>query len=282
MPKLISYSVKRWVLFFLGIFAVLALLAPRKTAPMVLRLQGHAMGCSWTLLCRDATVKSESLQSEIHAELEHWEQVMSQWRANSDLSRYNRGEPASEDLATVLHMAESVRDESDGAFDERCLEAVHRAGFGPAGHGVDLSGIGKGFAVDRIAALLRKHGVRDFLFQLAGETIAGDEMWEVALEHPDPTSSTRSQVIRLQRQAMATSGNYRQFQPPADAGAAVRSHIIDPRTGAPVMRKFSSVTVIADQAATADAWATALFVLGPDHLQPAAVQKVIWQGEDPR
>jgi hypothetical protein len=48
-----------------------------------------------------------------------------------------------------------------------------------------------------------------------------------------------------------------------------------------VLRKFCSVAVIADQAATADAWATALFVLGPDQPQPAAVQKVIWQfGED--
>jgi thiamine biosynthesis lipoprotein len=83
--------------------------------------------------------------------------------------------------------------------------------------------------------------------------------------------------MRLQRQAMATSGNYRQFQPTTNADAAVISHIIDPRTGSPVMRTFSSVTVIAEQAATADAWATTLFVLGPGHHQPAAVQKVIWQ-----
>jgi thiamine biosynthesis lipoprotein len=121
--------------------------------------------------------------------------------------------------------------------------------------------------------------VNDFLFQLAGETIAGDGAWEVALEHPDPATSTRSQVVRLQRQAMATSGNYRQFQSTtnADADAEVISHIIDPRTGSPVLRKFCSVTVIADEAATADAWATALFVLGPEQKMPFAIKKVIWQ-----
>lgn len=268
---------KRLVLLFLGIFTVLALLAPRKGLPTVQRLNGQAMGCSWTLLWRDAEVDPRNLEAEIAADLEHWEQVMSTWRENSDLCRYNRGETVSDDLAKVLRAAEVVRQESGGAFDERCLEMVHRAGFGPVGRGIDLSAIGKGYAVDRIADLLRKRGVNDFLFQLAGETIAGDGAWEVALEHPDPATSTRSQVVRLQRQAMATSGNYRQFQPTTNADAAVISHIIDPRTGSPVMRTFSSVTVIAEQAATADAWATALFVLGPDQTQPAAVQKVIWQ-----
>jgi thiamine biosynthesis lipoprotein len=272
-----SYHLKRLVLLFLGIFAVLALLAPHKNAPVVQRLSGQAMGCSWTLLWRDAEVVPHDLQAEIAAELERWEQVMSTWREDSDLCRYNRGDPASNDLAKVLRAAEIVRKESGAAFDERCLEMVHRAGFGPQGQGIDLSAIGKGFAVDRVAELLRKRGVNDFLFQLAGETMAGDGAWEVALEHPDPATSWRSQVVRLQRQAMATSGNYRQFQPTTNANAPIVSHIIDPRTGAPVMRTFSSVTVIAEQAATADAWATALFVLGPGHPQPAAVQKVIWQ-----
>lgn len=256
---------------------MLALLAPQKNAPVVQRLSGQAMGCSWTLLWRDGEADPHNLQAEIAAELEHWEQVMSTWRVDSDLCRYNRGEPASDDLAKVLRAAEVVRRESGGAFNERCWEMVHRAGFGPAGQGIDLSAIGKGFAVDRIADLLRKRAVNDFLFQLAGETIAGDGPWEVALEYPDPATSTRSQVVRLQRQAMATSGNYRQFQPTTNANVAVVSHIIDPRTGSPVMRTFSSVTVIADQAATADAWATALFVAGPEQKQPTAVSRVIWQ-----
>lgn len=260
---------------------MLALLAPRKSTPSVQRLHGQAMGCSWTLLWRNVEVDPHDLQAEIAVELEHWERVMSTWREDSDLCRYNRGEPASDDLEKVLRAAEVVRQESGGAFDERCLEMVHRAGFGPVGCGIDLSAIGKGYAVDRMADLLRKRGVNDFLFQLAGETIAGDGAWDVALEHPDPATSTRSQLVRLQRQAMATSGNYRQFQSTtnadADADAEVISHIIDARTGSPVLRKFCSVTVIADEAATADAWATALFVLGPEQKQPAAVKKVIWQ-----
>ncbi|MFM2171804.1 MAG: hypothetical protein RI957_2033, partial [Verrucomicrobiota bacterium] len=221
---------------------------------------------------RDARVETSVLTKEIQQILDHWEGVMSTWRENSDLSRHNRGEAATADLQRVLDLAEQIRLDSKGYFDARVLHAVHRAGFAPAGQGIDLSGIGKGFAVDRVAERLRALGVNDFLFQLAGETIAGDHAWEVGVESPDPIARRVTKKIRLQQQALATSGNYRQFRNSAEG---IVSHIIDPRTGLPVIRGFSAVTVVARDAATADAWATALFVSGEQ--QGPEGTEVFWQ-----
>jgi thiamine biosynthesis lipoprotein len=255
-----------------GFLAITAWLFWRGKTPDTLRCEGQAMGCSWTLLYRQKNHDPSILTREIQQVLDHWENVMSTWKENSDLSRHNRGEKASADLQRVLDLAEQMRVDSRGAFDARLLDAVHRARFAPAGKGIDLSGIGKGFAVDRVAEMLRARGINDFLFQLAGETIAGDRVWEVGVEAPDPASRRVTKTIWLQNQAMATSGNYRQFRH-SDQG--VQSHIIDPRTGRPVIRGFSAVTVIAHDAATADAWATALFVNGA-RSGPSDTQ-VFWQ-----
>jgi FAD:protein FMN transferase len=229
-------------------------------------MTGHAMGTTWTLAWRgDAPPK---LRHEVAAVLEHWEQVLSQWRADSDLSRFNRGEAASADLTKVIRLAEAVREASDGAFDHRILEQVHAAGHGPPGKGIDLSGIGKGFAVDRVGERLRQLGVSDFIFELGGEIIAGEGGWSVDIERPVSNSRETARRIILRNRALATSGNYHQ-----------PGHIIDPETGNPVKRPPSSVSVTAADCATADAWATALFVLGPDFKEIPAGIGVTWQFE---
>jgi len=230
------------------------------------------MGCQWTLLTRETIVAESSLHGEVARVLEHWEQVMSSWRSDSDLQRFQRGMAATEDLQRVLDLAATLRRQTGGAFDERVGAAVQRAGFAPSGCDIDLSAIGKGFAVDRVAERLRELGYRDFLFQLAGETIAGDVAWQVALESPDPTTRKISQRVTLCRQALATSGNYRQFV--RGKNGEIVSHLIDPATGEPVIRDWSAVTVIAADAAAADAWATACFVSGKT--QAGKGMRVIW------
>jgi thiamine biosynthesis lipoprotein ApbE len=100
---------------------------------------GRAMGTTWTLAWRGNA--PQNLRSEVAAVLENWEQVMSQWRTDSDLSRFNRGEPASTDLTKVIRLAETARQASGGAFDHRILKQVHAAGYGPPGTGMDLSAI---------------------------------------------------------------------------------------------------------------------------------------------
>jgi len=235
-------------------------------------VDGQSMGTTWKLAWRgtcDAHVRREVTQV-----LDHWEQVLSQWRETSDLSRFNRGEAPSEDLGRVIELAEQVRLASGGAFDHRILPAVHRAGFGPAGQGIDLSAIGKGFAVDRVGERLRQLGCNDFIFELGGEVLTGDSAWSVEIETPRPNPSSPRHPVTLRKRALATSGNYRQFVP---QGELLKSHIIDPRSGAPVMRPPAAVSVFAADCATADAWATALFVLGPEFTDVPEGLQVYWQ-----
>jgi FAD:protein FMN transferase len=236
-------------------------------------LTGEAMGTTWKLAWRGAT--SPGLEKEVTKTLAKWEGVMSQWKPDSDLSRFNRGQPASPELQSVIDLAENIREASGGAFDHRLLKETGEAGFGPGGNGIDLSAIGKGFAVDRVGESLRERGVTDFVFELGGEILAGDGEWEVAIEKPDPATQETALTVLLKNRALATSGNYRLFQP-ADGGLA--SHIIDPRTRKPVIRPPSSVSVMAKDCATADAWATAFFILDPDVAIPDGIE-VIWNAE---
>ena len=256
--------------------AVLLAIVVRRSAPASppRELRGSAMGCGWTLAWRGDAARPDFLETEVSAVLEHWEQVLSQWRAQSDLSRFNRGEPPGADLARVLTAADRIKTASGGAFDHHLLEQVHAAGFGPAGKGVDLSSIGKGFAADRVGERLRELGVHDFIFNLAGEALAGDGGWEIAIERPEPAGIVIAETVTLRNQAIATSGNYRQFQQTAEG---IKSHIIDPKTGLPVVRPPSSVTVIAGDCATASSWATALFVMGPESKKAPSDLKVRWQ-----
>jgi thiamine biosynthesis lipoprotein len=256
---------KRAVMFCLAAaaFVITLMLKNRDFQPRS-PMTGRAMGTSWTLEWRgDAP---SNVHHEVAGVLEHWEQVMSQWRKDSDLSRFNRGEPASADLQRVMELAEKMKSSSGGAFDHHILAKVHAAGYGPPGNGIDLSAIGKGFAIDRVGEFLRQIGVRDFVFELGGEVIAGEGDWSVIIERPLPNSLDAARTVILRGRALATSGNYHQ-----------PGHIIDPRTGLPVNRPASSVSVLAADCATADAWATALFVLGPDfHDTPPEIE-VTWQ-----
>jgi len=225
------------------------------------------MGTTWALAWRGAS--APGTEKAIAETILKWENVLSQWKPESDLSRINAGEPRSEDLERVIALAEEIHTSSAGAFDYRLLKETNAAGFGPEGTGLDLSGIGKGFAVDRVGERLRELGITDFIFELGGEVLAGDGEWEVGIEKPDPTGRSLSRTVKLNNRALATSGNYRLFKP---APGGLASHIIDPATGKPLIRQPSSVTVIAKDCATADAWATALFVLGSDAPAPGGVE----------
>lgn len=239
-------------------------------------INGRAMGCDWKLVT-DEKVNRAEIQTLIADVLEHWEQVLSTWRANSDLSRHNRGEAASAELREVLDLAEQLRKDSGGAFDHRMLGNLTSAGFGPGGNGIDLSSIGKGYAVDRVSMMLDGLGIKRHVFSLAGEVRAGAGSWPVEIESPDPSAGINGETIHLNGRAMATSGNYRQWNRQRD-GKLV-SHILDPATGKPTLRPPCSVTVIGPDAARASGWATALFVLGPDRnpVKSSDKYQVIWK-----
>ena len=130
---------------------------------------------------------------------------------------------------------------------------------------VDLSAVAKGYGVDRVAAALEAAGYTDFLVEVGGEVRAAGERpgggpWRLAIERPEPDGRAVHGVVGLADRALATSGDYRAFY---EAGGERLTHVIDPRSGRPVQHGLASVSVVHARAAVADAWATALMVLGP-------------------
>lgn len=130
---------------------------------------------------------------------------------------------------------------------------------------VDLCGIAKGYAVDRMAAVVQQYGVQHALVALDGELRAvggqaGGTPWAVALERPEAGRREVHGVIELQDLAVATSGDYRRY---LEVGGVRVAHTMDARRAAPVRNEVASVTVLARSCMHADAWATALLVAGP-------------------
>ena len=130
---------------------------------------------------------------------------------------------------------------------------------------IDLSAIAKGFAVDRVASFLVDENIGDFLVEVGGEVIVRgrkpDGPWKIGVEKPEDTRRTVSAVIELHNQALATSGDYRNFR---IIDGQRYSHTIDPATCRPVKNRIASSSVLASDCLTADAMATALMVMGVD------------------
>ena len=131
--------------------------------------------------------------------------------------------------------------------------------------GLDLSGIAKGHAVDRVSGLLDAEGHGSHLVEIGGEIRARGAKpdgtpWRVAIERPGGGRDA-FRVIELADRAVATSGDYRHY---FESGGRRYSHAIDPRTGRPVTHALASVSVVARSTMAADALSTALMILGPD------------------
>ncbi|RXF75581.1 FAD:protein FMN transferase [Hansschlegelia zhihuaiae] len=129
---------------------------------------------------------------------------------------------------------------------------------------LDLNGIAKGYGVDRLAETLGGFGVGSALVGIDGEMRAlglrsDREPWAIAVEAPDPMRRAPNSILTLQDAAVATSGDYRHW---IEMQGRRLSHTMDPKRGAPLVTSPASVTVVARTCAEADAWATALMVLG--------------------
>jgi thiamine biosynthesis lipoprotein len=256
------------------------------------------MGTGWSVQAvAPRAGPPEGMETGIAATLDAVIAQMSNWEADSDISRFNRSPPGQwqmlpDAFATVLRAGLDVARGSDGAFDPAIGGLVDRWGVGPAGYRMpptaaapiegwraiemdgararrtadvtlDFSGIAKGFAVDAVARYLDAAGVRNSLVEIGGELrgtgIRPDgQPWWVDLETPPglPLPTSRVALCGI---SVATSGDYRRF---VENEGQRYAHSIDPRTGAPVCNGVTSVSVLHDSAMLADAWATALMVLG--------------------
>ncbi|MFN3846630.1 MAG: FAD:protein FMN transferase [Paracoccaceae bacterium] len=229
---------------------------------------------------------------------------MSTWTPDSDLMRFNAAPldtwiPLPAALFEVLDAGLQISAATDGAFEMNVGDAVHAWGFGAAGldlaairaassqprvpavtalqldpdHSaarkraplsLDLSGIAKGYGVDRLADALTAQGIDHALCSIDGEVraLSGQRdgtPWSVAIEAPDTQDRRALSVLGLADKAVATSGDYRHF---VTVKGTRLAHTIDPRRGAPLLNAPASVTVLADRCMPADAMATALMVMG--------------------
>lgn len=141
----------------------------------------------------------------------------------------------------------------------------HTVRFARPGVNIDPGGIGKGYAVDRMADILKQDGVKSALVSGASSSIyaigapPGEQGWKISIKNPRDTSKTAA-AVWLKDQSLSTSGNYEKF---FYADGKMWSHIMDPRTGYPSMGTLS-VSIISPRTIDSEAWAKPYYILGRD------------------
>ncbi|WP_269391280.1 FAD:protein FMN transferase [Hoeflea alexandrii] len=251
---------------------------------------GPAFGSTWRAVLPDES-RSAAVLKLVASVVAEINQAMSPYQQQSELSAFNRAETldwqgCSRPLANVAAHALEMSRFTDGAFDPTIGPLVNRFGFGPI-HGdrvhpedlsvsasglrkrvpgltLDLCGIAKGYALDRIIEGLPAAGVETALFELGGEVRTlghhpDGRSWQVGIERPDAEPGVMERIVAPGPLALATSGTGRQN---ISLGGGGVSHLIDPRSGRPVDALPASVSVLDSAAMRADALATALMVMG--------------------
>ena len=215
-------------------------------APGLRRVE-HVMGMPVVVEVRDDGARADDLD-RLFDWLRFVDATFSTYKPDSDISRLNRGELAPSDthpsVREVLERCDELRLATEGYFDPRavCRDVI------------DPSGLVKGWAVDRAAELLDEAGLRNYAVNVAGDMVlrgraVPEASWRVGILHPLEPGKVAA-VVEARDLAVATSGAY-----------ARGEHVVDPHTRrAPA--GVLSVTITGPELATADAYATAAFVMG--------------------
>lgn len=219
----------------------------------------------------------------------------------------------SAELMKVLSVSQDISAKSEGSFDITLGNLVNLWSFGPeqrphtipaqeeldsrlalAGYPglelnseenkarrsrdffIDLSGVAKGYAVDEVGRYLQSQGLNNFLVNIGGELLAigkrdVDQPWRIGIELPHSGVQVAHHIISVEGMSVATSGDYRNY---FEEDGQRFSHTIDPKTGWPIDHRVASVTVLSPSNADADAWATAMMVMGTEGLALAEAQEL--------
>lgn len=250
----------------------------------------------------------QAVVDEVDAQMSTWKSESDLMAVNSAPVGVWISVPAQ--LQAVLELGLEIGRESDGAFDIGMNDVVSAWGFGPEAAtsesiqatmkvpylpayevleldttlgrirkhkpiSLDLNGIAKGFGTDRLAETLCKFGIKAALVGIDGEMRAlglrpDGNPWTIAVEAPDSACRTPHSVLTIEDAAVATSGDYRHW---VEVQGQRLSHTMNPNNRAPVVAAPASVSVVARSCAQADAWATALMVLGVDEGKKLARQQ---------
>jgi thiamine biosynthesis lipoprotein len=255
----------------------------------------------------DSVIDTERLQQEIEAEFLRIDKLMSNYRPDSVIEQFNANQTSlsvevGKEIVSLVNAARKVSEASNGCYDLTVKPLFQLWGFNkdtfnkPSGLdidnalkdtgleylsaptqtqlqkklpqlSIDLSSIAQGYSVSRIAEVVEKIGITNYLVEIGGEMQTrghkpDGSSWRIAIERPLPGDRAVHKVIDIKQDdsiAIMTSGTYRHY---FDEQGQRYSHIIDARTGNPVTHSTLSVTVLHDDPTQADAWSTALLCLG--------------------
>jgi FAD:protein FMN transferase len=256
-----------------------------------------AMGTVIEMQIRGMDVETaDRAMTAAFAEVRRVDTLFSTYIRNSPVWKLNRsaGEVVTlpDEVHALLRRCDTLWQDTDGAFDVALEPLVQAWGFADdapvvpeeqqllaalassgwrnveildsarvrlrEGSALNFGAIAKGYAVDRAVAVLAEHDVREGLVNAGGEIRAVGGMWAVGVQHPREERRLAA-TVRIDARSVATSGDYEQY---FEEDGERYHHIFDPATGRPA-RGCRSVTVLAPDNTTADALATAVFVMGP-------------------
>lgn len=297
---------KKRTAFLLPVLAivviVVAMLAGAKHDKEFFHNDGYVFGTVYSVTYQS----DKDMKAEIMKVLDSIDNSLSPFNEQSVISAVNNNKPVELDelFTDVFLLATKINADTKGAFDITVAPLVNAWGFGfkngiePVKEKIDslrefvgfdkvrlengkvvksddrvmldCSAIAKGYAVDKVAAMLRGKGISNFMVEIGGEIVTSgvnkqSMPWRIGVTKPTDDSlnvnNELQTVLNVTDKAMATSGNYRNFY---YRDGKKFAHTINPKTGYPIQHSLLSATVIADDCATADAYATSFMVLGID------------------
>lgn len=263
-------------------------------------ISGQTMGTIYSIKYLDE--EERNFKQSVDSLLEVFNQSLNHYLPESEISRFNRQDSLYFELPyfyPVLEVSQAVVNATNRAFDPTVAPLVNAWGFGPEGGelpdsvavdsllalvGFDkivfdenavtkiqanvqlnFSAIAKGYGVDMVADFLVAQGIENMMVEIGGEIVckgvnARGDVWRIGIDDP-VNQGDMTVAIAIDNRAIATSGDYRNYYM---RDGKKYSHTIDPQTGYPVDHSVLSVSVIADDCITADAYATAFMVMGLD------------------
>ena len=279
---------------------------------------GNALGTTYSIIY--LSERTQDYQKEIDSVFQVVNQSMSTYIPDSDISKINRGDSTlviDEMFAEVFHLSKRIHDVSNGYFDPTVGVLVNAWGFGPeksmeldstrvdsllqyvgfdkvelteentiskknAQVHFDFNAVAKGYAIDRLGAMLNEKGVDNYLVEVGGEVLTKgtnqltQKEWTVGIDDPQAQGQrTLKQIVRLKDKALASSGNYRKFRVDSLTGEKY-VHTINPKTGYTKNAKVLATSVIAKTCSEADAFATAFMAMDlEDTKELLAISKVV-------
>ncbi len=267
------------------------------------RNMGNAFGTTYSITY--LTASTVDFQKEIDSVINVVNQSMSTYMPDSDISRINEGNSTvivDDMFKEVFAISSEVYTTSKGYFDPTIGILADAWGFGPGEQikldsvkvdsllnyvgwdkvtlredgtikkqdleiRFDFNAVAKGYAIDRLGAMLATKGVSNYLVEVGGEVLAKgtntlkQKPWAVGIDSPNNLLKRgTAAIINLKDKALASSGNYRKFRFDEETGEKY-VHTINPLTGFTKNSKVLAASVIADDCATADAYATAFMAM---------------------